>query len=494
MGVCLPQRFNPLLVPVFICLLLTVSRVYATVPDISGTYTGTLAGTEDQCGPFPGGPFTNGPFSLNAETITVSITLVDATTGTFAGSGTDGSGAPIALGGQIDSAGNVISGAFNVQDSDVSTSGSLAGSSFSSGSFLFVSNNAADVTTIPGEEICLDIDVSFTLSKIAGGAIVINPAITNSATITNLQTLNVQVQSMIGSVGGRIGNILRGNAMGFRFGETGFMLEGQANGINAGDAIPVGFGTWLGYSYSDMENDFVSLAFEGSRNTVLGGIDYFPGDNLVIGVAFGYEFSDIDTRANRGNVQSDGYSVIPYFGYLLTDVFSINGNIGYSSVEADQFRTDPGTGARITSNADSDRFFGSVNLDGMWIRGDWILGGRFGLLWATNTQDDFTESNGTFVSSQESKLRQYQVGANAAYSYGKFEPNLSLTFSRDFQTTEIAVTSGPQPSNDRDDFMLAAGIRYYGNHGLTGNLEYSKRLDRDNFEEDTVNLTLRMEF
>ena len=129
MRVCLPRRFNPLLVLVLICLLLAASRVYATVPDISGTYSGTLAGTEDQCGPFPGGPFTNGPFSLNAETITVTITLIDPNTGTFAGSGTDGSGSPIALGGQIDTAGNVISGAFNVQDSDISTSGSLAGSS-----------------------------------------------------------------------------------------------------------------------------------------------------------------------------------------------------------------------------------------------------------------------------------------------------------------------------------------------------------------------------
>jgi len=127
-----PQRFNPLHALLFICLLFAASRVYATVPDISGTYSGTLAGTEDQCGPFPGGPFSNGPFSLNAETITVTITLIDPTTGTFAGSGTDGSGSPIALGGQIDAAGNVISGAFNAQDSDVSTSGSLAGSSFTS--------------------------------------------------------------------------------------------------------------------------------------------------------------------------------------------------------------------------------------------------------------------------------------------------------------------------------------------------------------------------
>ena len=56
------------------------------------------------------------------------------------------------------------------------------------------------------------------------------------------------------------------------------------------------------------------------------------------------------------------------------------------------------------------------------------------------------------------------------------------------------MTTGPQPTNDRDDILMTVGVRYYDNNGVSGNLEYSKRFDRDDFDEDRVSLTLRVDF
>jgi len=56
------------------------------------------------------------------------------------------------------------------------------------------------------------------------------------------------------------------------------------------------------------------------------------------------------------------------------------------------------------------------------------------------------------------------------------------------------VGGGAQPSNDRDDVLLTAGMRYFGKNGISGNLEYSKRFDRDDFDEDRISVTVRVDF
>lgn len=468
--------------------------VNATVPNISGTYTGILQGTESSCGIFPGGPFTGGPFPLDKESIILTFTLIDQNTGAFTGSGTASDGATITLTGVIDAAGIVTAGGFTATETGtVTTSGSFGGSQFSGNTFIF-SGTGADSTSTPGEDICLSITISTTLTRSGGGNLVIIPEVTNSATLTNVQTLNVQVQGITNEVGSRIGNILRGTGIGFNLKENSVKLEGKANGINAGDGIATGFGAWASYSYSDFENDFVSLAFEGNRHNALMGIDYSPRENMVLGVALGYELSDIDTAINQGNIETDGYSIIPYVGFLINDVLSVDGSFGYTHIRSDQFRTDPGTGAIITSSPDSNRIFGMVNMNGLWLHGNWIFGANAGLLWADNYQEDFFESNGAFVDDQETQLRQYRIGGNIAYTLQEYEPFLSLNYSRDFKMTEITVATGPQPSNDNDDYLFGAGVRYFGNNGVSGNLEYSKRFDRDNFDEDTISLTVRVDY
>jgi hypothetical protein len=37
-------------------------------------------------------------------------------------------------------------------------------------------------------------------------------------------------------------------------------------------------------------------------------------------------------------------------------------------------------------------------------------------------------------------------------------------------------------------------VRYFGANGISGNLEWNKRLGREDFDEDTISLTIRAEF
>ena len=213
-----------------------------------------------------------------------------------------------------------------------------------------------------------------------------------------------------------------------------------------------------------------------------------------LGVAFGYDNGDIDTTFNQGNQDTDSYTIAPYFGALLTDTLSLDFNVGYSRVEYDQFRTLPGTTTRISSSPDADRWFGALNLNGVAYYDNWILGGRVGALYAKSVIDSYTESNGTIVAESRNKVSEGSVAGDVAYSYKNFEPFLNLSYQYDFELTKLTVTTGPQPSNDDDDVLMRVGVRYFDNNNISGNLEYSKRFGRDDFDEDRISLTIRADF
>ncbi|MDZ7737050.1 MAG: autotransporter outer membrane beta-barrel domain-containing protein [Gammaproteobacteria bacterium] len=88
-----------------------------------------------------------------------------------------------------------------------------------------------------------------------------------------------------------------------------------------------------------------------------------PWEAALFGIAIGYEHTDIDTGFNRGNVESDGFTIAPYAGFLLDDLLSVDATLGYTRIDVDQFRTDPASGARITSGTISDRWFASANMN-----------------------------------------------------------------------------------------------------------------------------------
>ncbi len=468
------------------------SNAYALT---DGTYVGTTSGAYAGLGcssSFGTTGFSGATVTLSVQNGGSNITMTIALSGVFSAIGIGSeSGGSLNL--------DFVSGGGNLNIQAKATGDSIGGfvtsgvSISQSGNTITVSGAmlAGDtVNCFPGSFPGVNFDwnsFSVTLS-----ANIVDPAITPGTILTTPEIIDIQITNIKSDFERRVSDVLRGFARGLVRTDSGVMY-GYNSGINAGDGAS-GFGAWVSYSYSDFENDFALTAFDGTRHGVLVGVDFMPWDNTVLGLAGGYEMNDIDTDFNAGEQETEGYTIATYFGTLLTDTWSIDFSLGYSLMETDQFRTAPGSTTRISSSPDADRMFGAANINGLWFFGNWILGARTGALYARNEEDSFVESDGTLISDNTTRLGQWNIGGDVTYRLGNFEPYVRGSYEYDFKQTNIGLIGGTQPSFDDDNYLVGAGIRYFGDNGLSGNIEWYKRLDRDDFEEDSINFTIRGEF
>ncbi len=301
-------------------------------------------------------------------------------------------------------------------------------------------------------------------------------------------------------------SMLTGRTAGLRGGHSpgGLALTGTGitlstpTGLAAGDTF-TNLGVWAGYTRSDFDNDFVRTRYDGDRNSVMVGADFAPADNMVLGVAIGYEQTDIETEYNLGEVDSDGWTVAPYFGMVFNDTWSMDVNGGYSFVDTDQFRTAGGT--RITSDLDTSRWFVAANVNGFTAIDNWLLTGRLGLVRAESDDDGYTELNtatgvpGVTFDDRSTSLTQLSVGGEVAYSFGEFEPYVSLTYNHDASFTKTRLTAGLQPANDNNDFLFGGGFNYFSDtNGLSASASYHRRLSREEFDEGIFSVSARWDF
>lgn len=320
---------------------------------------------------------------------------------------------------------------------------------------------------------------------------VINPEESASTAIKDAGTIQTEVNNLVTPVQNHLKNTMRGQAKGGQLNRNGFFFEGEG-GLNAGGVQWGNLGVWGSYNYSSSENEFSRTAFESDRHSVVGGVDLSPNDNVVVGLGLSYENSDTDTAFNNGNLQSDGFTLIPYFGLLLSDTFSMDAAMGYSWIENEQYRT-AGT-TRISSAPESRRFFLSANMNSVNYLNDWIIGGRLGFTHARSSTEAFTESDATAVGKRATRLGQLSVGGDIAYSIRNFEPYISASYQYDYLFEEVTLSAGAQPSNDRDDVLFGTGFRYFSDNGVSASLDYLKRLSRDDYQEDTLNLSIRVDY
>lgn len=451
------------------------SSVWANYPDVVGTFSGTLQGK-----------FLS-PVSPTSQTVTVIID--QQSNGSFSGSI---SLSPV-------NASTTFTGTFLSETqldfvcvgSATINAGPCFAATFDGASLIIpaagqIGSMVLDLVGTPN-----DIELGGILGF--SGAQIINPEIAPGTILKDAGTIQNEVKSTADPVHDHLRKTLHGKANNRNLNENGFLFE-QEGGLNAGDWQLENVGVWLSYNYSETENDFFRTAFESDRHTAVGGIDISPTDRMVAGLAFAWESSETETRFNQGNLESDGFTISPYFGVLLSDSWSVDASFGISNIDNEQYRTDPASGVRISSNPDTDRYYLSINLNGISYIDNWIFGGRAGVMFARSKTERFTESNGTQVGERETRLGQFRAGGDLAYSFENWEPYITGIYQYDFRMDEIELTSGLQPANDRDDLYFSTGMRFYGDTGLTANLEYSKQFLREDFDEDSFSLTIRYDY
>ena len=129
-------------------------------------------------------------------------------------------------------------------------------------------------------------------------------------------------------------------------------LGDYGSGLSAG-GVDGKLSLWANGSYSDVENDHAPTAYDGDVITGFAGADYRVSDDWVLGLSLGYDSSDIDTTANSGNSETDGYTLAPYAAYAITPNHSIDVMAGYAWSSTDQTRL--AAGAAVTGDSDSER-------------------------------------------------------------------------------------------------------------------------------------------
>lgn len=331
-----------------------------------------------------------------------------------------------------------------------------------------------------------------------------------SETVTTATTLETQVQPIAGAIRSQLFNIQRLKRA-QRVSLTGpvlvaaaerrdgfeYLAASETSGVGAG-----GGGTeslWISTAANSLENDFWRTAFYGASHNLLAGFDLTRADRYVLGVAFGHEASNYTTTFNAGNEKTRGFSVNPYFAYLLSDAWSVDLLLGYGEFDTRQSRT-IGTGLltsmAVNSEFASTRGFVSTNLSYLAALGNWKLSSALGYTATRREQDAYTESLppplGFNVSASKQIVRQATLLGEAAYGRGASETYFGLLYEDTRDPQKVQFATGEQPANDADSVLLSAGWRYFGK-GLTANFAFSKRVAQDQVNEYGFTMMLRVD-
>jgi Autotransporter beta-domain len=336
-----------------------------------------------------------------------------------------------------------------------------------------------------------------------------------SNTITDSTTLETQVQPIAATIRSQVFGHLRPRSAQKRAQVGGIMLAanspaGTSSDVNylaaaAGDSSPAGSGTgsgdsesaWISTATGSLENNFSRTAFYGATHNLLAGFDLTRSDKYVLGLSVGHEASNYTTRFNTGDQRTRGYSVNPYFAYLLSNTWSWDMILGYGRFDTRQTRTIAVTALpAVTSSVDSDfsskRGFAATNLANVSTWGNLKLTGSLGYLGSRRESDAYTESNGTVVDSAKQTSRQWNLLGEAAYGRGDSEGFFGATYEHNRNPDKLQFSSGEQPANDPNSVVLTAGWRHFGK-GMSANFVFNQRVGQEQVREYGFSMMLRFD-
>src|SRR5260221_4760786 len=236
--------------------------------------------------------------------------------------------------------------------------------------------------------------------------------VTPSTTITNVFTLQAQVQPIAGTIRAQIFGLRRPGSSKQVTQVGGMMLaandrSGSASDVNylaAADPFGAGSGSgggsgntqslWIGSTADSLENTFSRTAFYGATQNVLVGYDFTRSAKYVFGISGGYEASNFTTKFNSGNEKTGGYNLNPYFAWLMSDAWSLDLIGGDGKFSTNQSRAAL-TGVPVDSDFSSKRSFPTTNPGNISAWGNWKLTSSLGYLWSQRDQHGYDENGGS---------------------------------------------------------------------------------------------------
>lgn len=235
---------------------------------------------------------------------------------------------------------------------------------------------------------------------------------------------------------------------------------------------------WGAYSHTNVGYDFAPLSSAGTVKVYLAGVDYTFSNNVVFGVAAAFDHNSTDLNFSGGKLDGSGYTLSPYIGMLINKNLAIDGTIGFG-------RTDVDTSVQgVTGSTNSDRILGALGLTYRDTFGNWTLTGRGSLLGVHSKLGSYTLSNSAFIPDATANLSQIRLTGQAAYTFGKFTPYVSIGYIYDMVHPEQAPVLNVPASNDRDGWLPAAGVRFKFDNMIYGSVQYSSERGRSQIRND----------
>ncbi len=330
---------------------------------------------------------------------------------------------------------------------------------------------------------------------------------TSSSVVAAPQTLKTAVKQTTALISKRISNVIAPVPAGgkkFQKPIFGFNMDDYGMGLSAGDREQK-FGIWGNFAITGSDDEHAITESDFDLNNYIIGIDCRFTPKTVAGLSLTYETLDGTTKYNAGEMDSDGFTLSPYFAVLIADHFSIDLSAGYSWINVDQNRNqerriEPGRDV-IKSSLDSERMFVSANANGYYAVDRLNLSGNVGYLYAQEEQDPFTETDdinySRDVSSNKIQFGQLNVGGEIGYAFDSWEPYFNAAFEYDTSYDKDISTYGQDISDvdyDRSGFTVGGGFRFLIFNALQGDVQATKVLARENYDEHSVMGNLRFEF
>lgn len=200
---------------------------------------------------------------------------------------------------------------------------------------------------------------------------------------------------------------------------------GQGQGSGNG---PMGIGVWALGSGSYLDNTKSGARYDGSLYTGMIGADKQLGD-LLVGVAVGYENLDLTTKYNSGNMEYDGWSVVPYLSYSITKDIVFDASFSYTWL--DYTMKDTQAGVKYSDSMDANRMVTSAGVTGYLDWDKFLFSARLGTLYLNEHQGSY-RLNATDYSKSGIYTWSGTLGLRAQYDMGAFKPFVGATYMQDF--------------------------------------------------------------
>lgn len=295
-----------------------------------------------------------------------------------------------------------------------------------------------------------------------------------------------------GMIKGRINRgFSRGSAVNNRGSQRGLIdLSGGRSGQNAGEDGQR-WGGWANVSWSGIEDTSSVAGQKGGLFTGIIGADYAVRDGLVTGLALSLGGSHFNSQINQFESQDRAFGMTPYLAWQINDHFSLDGMVNYTLGQGKTIRNH-----RVRGNFGIQRYFLAANGSYFNNWGDFSLLGTLGISYGQSFESGYREDDGTEIGSRQSQLGSLNIDLKPSYLFLLdaemdlfLEPYLMGNYRYDFALTEISGHS-----NDRDAFRLGAGMTLFSGNSISGSVEASTMLGRDQQQDINVTGTLTFAF